>query len=107
VNLGILIVADLAGKSVKQELVQLASSLSVDVIHFFDARPMDLKSTVENQEIKRLIRRRSLFDFGDAALGGIFLELQGVVARDNSVRIASGQLDHAFLVPNIGGVIRI
>jgi len=30
----------LAGKSVKQELVQLASSLSVDVIHFFDARPI-------------------------------------------------------------------
>ena len=48
-----------------------------------------------------------LFDFGDAALGGIFLELQGVVARDNSVRIATGQLDHAFLVLNIGGVIRI
>lgn len=51
--------------------------------------------------------RRILFDFGDAALGGIFLELQGVVARDNSVRIATGQLDHAFLVLNIGGVIRI
>jgi len=51
---------------------------------------------------------RSLFDFGDAALGGgIFLELQGVVARDDSVRIATGQLDHAFLVPNIGGVIPI
>jgi hypothetical protein len=54
VNLGILIVADLAGKScLKQELVQLASSLSVDVMHFFDAWPMDFKSTVENQEITR------------------------------------------------------
>ena len=34
--------------------------------------------------------KRVLFDFGDAALGGIFLELQGVVARDDSVRIAAG-----------------
>jgi hypothetical protein len=34
--------------------------------------------------------KRVLFDFGDAALGGIFLELQGVVARDDSVRIATG-----------------
>jgi hypothetical protein len=48
-----------------------------------------------------------LLDFGDAALGGVFLELQGVVAGDNSVRIATGQLDHAFPVLNIGGVIRI
>ena len=29
------------------------------------------------------------------------------MARDNPVRIASGQLDHTFLVPNIGGVVRI
>src|ERR1700746_327397 len=34
--------------------------------------------------------KRVLFDFGDAALGWIFLELQGVVARDDSVRIATG-----------------
>lgn len=51
-NLGIVIVADLAGKSVKQELVQVASSFLVDVIYFL-MRPIDLKSTVENQEIKR------------------------------------------------------
>src|SRR5271155_3489185 len=37
-------------------------------------------------------------DFGDAASGGIFLELERVVAGDDALGIAAGELDHALLI---------
>jgi len=55
------------------------------------------KSRLRNSTPVNLFDGGRYLIFGDAALGGIFLELQGVVARDDSVRIAIGQLDHAFL----------
>jgi hypothetical protein len=45
------------------------------------------------------------FDFGDAANGGIFLELERVVSGDDALGIAAGELDHALLIFDVGGVI--
>jgi len=47
------------------------------------------------------------FDFGDATSGGIFLELQRVVAGDDALEIAAGELDHALLILDVGGVIGV
>jgi hypothetical protein len=47
------------------------------------------------------------FDFGNAASGGIFLELEGVVAGDDALGIAAGELDHALLILDVGGMIGV
>src|SRR5580700_4720312 len=47
------------------------------------------------------------FDFGDAVGGGIFLELGGVVAGDDAVGIAAGELNHALLILDVGGVVGV
>jgi len=52
-----------------------------------------------------LHHRHFLFDFGDAAVGGggIFAELLGVVAGDDAIGIASGELNHARLILDVRG----
>jgi hypothetical protein len=51
--------------------------------------------------------KRRLFDFGDAAGGGIFLELGGVVAGKDAIGIAGGKLNHPRLCGKVGGVIGV
>ena len=46
-------------------------------------------------------RRVGLFDFGDAALRRIFLELRRVVAGKDAVRISSSEFDHALLILDV------
>jgi hypothetical protein len=62
-------------------------------------RPLDSPEVPEALEFSA-----ASLDFRDAALAWVFLELKRIVARDDAVRRA-GQLDHALLVLNVGGLI--
>src|SRR5207245_3150836 len=49
--------------------------------------------------------RAALLDFCHAADGGEALELQSVVAGNDAVR-GAGELDHALLILDVGGLVR-
>ncbi len=59
--------------------------------------------------MQRIVGMRSvvLFDFRNAAIAGILLELQYVMTRNDAVGRSAGKLDHPRLVLDIGGVLGV